>query len=60
MIHSMPLRRYMENGMDGMQMMLEEFKVETEGMVLPSKVRWLANATASGSGARTEKLLRHR
>ena len=50
----------MENGMDGMQMMLEEFKVETEGMVLPSKVRWLANATASGSGARTEKLLRHR
>jgi hypothetical protein len=41
-MHAVPLIRYMGKGMNGLQKMREEFKVQNEGIVIPTQVRWLA------------------
>jgi len=42
-IHAVPLVRYMGKGTEGLQKMREEFEAETEGIAIPTQVRWLAN-----------------
>jgi len=43
-IHTVPLVRNMEKGTEGLQKMLEKVEVDNEGIVIPTQVRWLANA----------------
>jgi len=45
-IHTVLLIRYMGNGTEGPQMMRDEFEAENKGIVIPTQVRWLANARA--------------
>jgi len=42
-IHAVPLVRYMGNGTEGLQKMQDKIHAETEGVVIPIQVRWLAN-----------------
>jgi len=42
-IHTVPLVRYMGNGMEGLQMMRDEIHDENNGVMIPVQVRWLAN-----------------
>jgi len=42
-IHAVPLIWYMGKGMEGLQKMRQEFEVENECIMIPTKVRWLAN-----------------
>jgi hypothetical protein len=41
--HTVPLVWYIGNGKEGLQKMREEFEMETESIVIPTQVRWLAN-----------------
>jgi len=42
-IHAVPHVRYMGKGTEGLQRMREEFEAETEGIAIPTQVRWVAN-----------------
>jgi len=42
-IHTVTLRQYMGKGTQGLQKMQEEFEAHNEGIVITTKVRWLAN-----------------
>jgi len=42
-MHTVPLVRYIGKGIQGRQMMQEEFEAEKEGITIPTEVWWLAN-----------------
>jgi len=45
-IHIIPLIRYLGKGTEGLPKIQEEFEADTEGIVIATQVRWLANPCA--------------
>jgi len=55
-IHTVPLVRYMGNGMEGQQTIREEFEEENKAIVIPTQVRWLANPQTMRERRQTRRI----